>query len=63
MDDERKGNAGGNSCGSEEGKQLARHVEALESLASEDTIQTLLANQLEIHFSKYYLVGLIVDTG
>ena len=46
-----------------EGKQLAKHVEALESLASEDTIQTLLANQLEIHFSKYYLVGLIVDTG
>ena len=42
-------------------QQLAK---ALEGLASEDlAIQTALASQLEIHFSKYYLVGLIVDTG
>ena len=45
MDDERKGNAGGNgngnSCGSEEGRQLAKRLEALDSLASEDAIQTV----------------------
>ena len=69
MSDERKGNASGNSyarhlcCPSEEGKQLAKHVEALESLASEDAIQTVLASQLEINFSKFYLVGLVVDIG
>ena len=51
-------------CGSEEekqpGKQLAK---ALESLASEDAMKTVLASQLEIYFSKCYLVGLLVDTG
>ena len=36
---------------------------AIQGLASEDAIQTALVSQLEIHFSKYYLVGLIVDTG
>ena len=56
--------AGTNSCGSEERKQLAKQLaKVLESLASEDAIQTVLASQLEIYFSKYYLVGLIVDTG
>ena len=39
MDDKWKGNAGGNSCGSKEGKQLAKHMEALESLASEDAFR------------------------
>ena len=36
MDDERKGNAAGNgtSCVSEEGRQLAKHLKALDSLAS-----------------------------
>ena len=66
--DERKGNAGGNesnSCGSEEEKQLAKQLmaQALESLASDDAIQTVLASQLELYFSNYYFVGLIVDTG
>ena len=48
MDDKRKGNPGGNgnSCGSEgknkrEGSQLAKHLEALDSLALEDAIQTV----------------------
>ena len=63
MDDERKGNTGGNSCGSEEGRELAEHLEALDRLASEDAIQTVLASQLEIHFSNCCFMGLIVDTG
>ena len=41
-----------------ESSQPAKHVEA-----SEDAIQTDLASQREIHFSKNYLVGLTVDTG
>ena len=47
--------------GSEEERQQVKHLEALDSLSSEDAIQTVLASQLEIHFSKYYFVGLIVD--
>ena len=39
------------------------HLEALDSLASEDAIQTVQASQIETYFSKYYLVDLIVDTG
>ena len=35
----------------EEGRQLAKHLEALDSLTSEDAIQTVKAGQLEIHFS------------
>ena len=38
-------------------------AQALESLASDDAIQTVLASQLELYFSNYYFVGLIVDTG
>ena len=71
MDGKRKGNASGNrnSCGwwkqkqkDEEGRQLAKHLEALDTLASEDSIQSVEAGQLEIHFSKCF-VDLIVDTG
>ena len=61
-DDERKGNASGNSYGSGEGRQLAKNVETLDSLTSEDAIQTVLASQLKIHISKYYFVGPTVDT-
>ena len=48
-------------AGSAKGRELAKHLEALDCLASEDDVQTVLASQLEIHFSKYYFVGLIVD--
>ena len=45
MDDKRKGNAGGNGTAveakTEEGKQLAKHLKALDGLASEDAAQTV----------------------
>ena len=54
-DDERKGNAGGNGTAveaswrtaktymqmTEEGRQLAKHLKALDSLATEDAVQTV----------------------
>ena len=42
---------------------LVAHLEALDSLASEDAIQAVETSQIEIYFSKYYYLDLIVDTG
>ena len=45
-------------CGSEEERQPGKRLEPLDSLASEDAFQNVLASQPNTHFSKYYFFGL-----
>ena len=46
------------NCGSEDEMQPGKRLEPLESLASEDAFQTVLAGQPNTHFSMYYFCGL-----
>ena len=47
------------NCVSEEERQPGKRLELLDSLASEDAFQTVLASQPNTHFSKYYFCGLV----
>ena len=46
----------------EAGRQPIKHLKTINSLASENAVEIVKVGQLEVHISKYYFVGLIVDT-